>query len=119
VPAAALLLQLSTVIGAAIPEERAERKWIEGIAIWCAIFLVTLVSECCHTHPGAVQRPAFQRAPTPWLVPELKPTLAVAPAHTANQPTHPRPLPGAVNDYQKDLQFRKLNAQKDVIDIKV
>lgn len=26
--------------------------------------------------------------------------------------------PGAVNDYQKDLQFRKLNAQKDVIDVK-
>lgn len=38
-------LQLSTVLGAAIPEERAERKWIEGIAIWAAIFLVTLVSE--------------------------------------------------------------------------
>ncbi len=24
-----------------------------------------------------------------------------------------------MNDYQKDLQFRKLNAQKDVIDVKV
>jgi hypothetical protein len=24
-----------------------------------------------------------------------------------------------LNDYQKDLQFRKLNAQKDVIDVKV
>jgi hypothetical protein len=39
------LLQLSTVIGAAIPEERHEGKWIEGIAIWVAIFLVTFVSE--------------------------------------------------------------------------
>jgi hypothetical protein len=39
-------LQLSTVIGAAIPEERHEGKWIEGIAIWVAIFLVTFVSEC-------------------------------------------------------------------------
>lgn len=28
-------------------------------------------------------------------------------------------LVGAGNDYQKDLQFRKLNASKDVIDIKV
>jgi hypothetical protein len=27
--------------------------------------------------------------------------------------------PGALNDYQKDLQFRKLNAQKDVIEVKV
>jgi hypothetical protein len=26
---------------------------------------------------------------------------------------------GAGNDYQKDLQFRKLNAQKDVIEVKV
>ena len=36
---------------------------------------------------------------------------------TTNQPT-PQPT-AALNDYQKDLQFRKLNAQKDVIDIKV
>lgn len=35
--------QLSTVLGAAIPEERLERKWIEGVAIWVAIFLVTTV----------------------------------------------------------------------------
>lgn len=26
---------------------------------------------------------------------------------------------GAVNDYQKDLQFKKLNAQKDVVEVKV
>jgi Ca2+-transporting ATPase len=26
---------------------------------------------------------------------------------------------GAGNDYQKDLQFRKLNAQKDIIEVKV
>jgi magnesium-transporting ATPase (P-type) len=60
---------LSTVLGAAFAEEREKRKWIEGIAIWVAIFLVTTVS--------------------------------------------------ALNDYQKDLQFRKLNAQKDVIQVKV
>ncbi|KAF6264067.1 hypothetical protein COO60DRAFT_1457828 [Scenedesmus sp. NREL 46B-D3] len=60
---------LSTVLGAAIPEERHEGKWVEGIAIWVAIFLVTFVS--------------------------------------------------AINDFQKDLQFRKLNAQKDVIEVKV
>ena len=34
-------------------------------------------------------------------------------------PRHPlyiRNPPGAGNDYQKDLQFRKLNAQKDIIE---
>lgn len=37
------------MIGAAIPEERHEKKWIEGIAIWVAILLVTLVSEWAQT----------------------------------------------------------------------
>lgn len=31
----------------------------------------------------------------------------------------PPPSKGAGNDYQKDLQFRKLNAVKDIIEIKV
>jgi hypothetical protein len=44
-PTAGAALQLSTVLGAAIPEERHEGKYIEGIAIWVAIFLVTFVSE--------------------------------------------------------------------------
>lgn len=26
---------------------------------------------------------------------------------------------GAVNDYQKDMQFKKLNEQKDVVEVKV
>jgi len=43
---------------------------------------------------------------------QLTPTRTVLLPHLAL-------LPGALNDYQKDLQFRKLNAQKDVIDIKV
>jgi len=60
---------VSTGLGAGIPEERAHNGWIEGVAIWVAVFAVTMV--------------------------------------------------GAVNDYQKDQQFRKLNAQKDTIDIKV
>jgi Ca2+-transporting ATPase len=29
------------------------------------------------------------------------------------------PAAGAGNDYQKDLQFRKLNAQKDIIEVTV
>ncbi|GLI62465.1 hypothetical protein VaNZ11_005095 [Volvox africanus] len=60
---------VSTILGSAIPEEREKRHWIEGIAIWVAVIIVTLV--------------------------------------------------GAGNDYSKDLQFRKLNAQKDKIQIKV
>lgn len=60
---------ISTVLGAAIPEERAHNGWIEGVAIWVAVLLVTCV--------------------------------------------------GAGNDYNKDLQFRKLNAQKDAVMVKV
>lgn len=60
--------QVSTALGAGIPEERDHRGYIEGIAIWIAIILVTGV--------------------------------------------------GALNDWQKDLQFRKLNEQKDVIKVR-
>jgi P-type Ca2+ transporter type 2C len=54
---------------AAIPSEREHNAWIEGVAIWVAVILVSMV--------------------------------------------------GSVNDYQKELQFRKLNAEKDSINIKV
>jgi len=60
---------VSTILGAAVPEEREENSWSEGVAIWVAVFVVSLV--------------------------------------------------GAVNDWHKDRQFQKLNAQKDVIDVKV
>ncbi|MEW5301157.1 MAG: hypothetical protein WDW36_004035 [Sanguina aurantia] len=60
---------ISTVLGAAIPEERMNKGWIEGAAIWVAVILVVAV--------------------------------------------------GAGNDYQKDIQFRKLNASKDVFMVKV
>lgn len=60
---------VSTVLGAAIPEERADNAWTEGVAIWVAVLVVSLV--------------------------------------------------GAGNDWHKDRQFQKLNAQKDVIEIKV
>ena len=60
---------VSTVLGAGIPEERAHRGWIEGVAIWCAVLIVAMVGSC--------------------------------------------------NDYQKELQFRKLNAEKDSIMVKV
>ncbi|EFJ50671.1 hypothetical protein VOLCADRAFT_88435 [Volvox carteri f. nagariensis] len=60
---------VSTILGAAIAEQRKHGEWIEGVAIWVAIIIVVSVS--------------------------------------------------AGNDYQKDRQFRKLNAQKDKIMVKV
>ncbi len=39
-------MQVSTVLGAAIPEQRAKNEWIEGVAIWVAILLVSVVGEC-------------------------------------------------------------------------
>lgn len=60
---------VSTVLGFAIRSQREEAAWTEGIAIWVAVGVVSLV--------------------------------------------------GAGNDYQKDLQFKKLNAAKDVYDVKV
>ncbi len=35
--------QVSTVLGVAIPEERQESGWVEGVAIWVAIAVVVLV----------------------------------------------------------------------------
>ncbi|GLC43255.1 hypothetical protein PLESTF_000409400 [Pleodorina starrii] len=36
---------VSTVLGAAIPEQRRESGWVEGVAIWVAIAVVVLVSS--------------------------------------------------------------------------
>ncbi len=60
---------VSTVLGVAVPAEREQNAWVEGVAIWVAVAVVSLV--------------------------------------------------GAGNDWSKDRSFQKLNAQKDVIDIKV
>ncbi|EFN57544.1 hypothetical protein CHLNCDRAFT_6358, partial [Chlorella variabilis] len=60
---------ISTILGAAVPEERENSAWTEGVAIWVAVLVVSLV--------------------------------------------------GAFNDWNKDRQFQKLNAQKDIIEVKV
>eukprot|EP00803_Ostreobium_quekettii_P006058 evm.model.scf_144.7 EVM.evm.TU.scf_144.7 scf_144:78288-87675(-) len=60
---------VSTILGASLKEEREEGGYVEGIAIWVAVFVVSLV--------------------------------------------------GAVNDYQKDQQFRKLNEQKEMFEVTV
>ncbi|KAL4450031.1 hypothetical protein ABPG77_010700 [Micractinium sp. CCAP 211/92] len=60
---------VSTVLGVAVPAEREDSAWSEGVAIWVAVLVVSLV--------------------------------------------------GAFNDWNKDRQFQKLNAQKDIIEVKV
>jgi Ca2+-transporting ATPase len=60
---------ISTVLGVAVPAEREDSAWSEGVAIWVAVLVVSLV--------------------------------------------------GAFNDWNKDRQFQKLNAQKDIIEVKV
>lgn len=37
--------QVSTVIGAAVKEQRDEAAWTEGVAIWVAVLVVSLVGE--------------------------------------------------------------------------
>jgi P-type Ca2+ transporter type 2C len=46
-------LQISTILGAAIPEERKHNGWIEGVAIWVAVLAVTLVGKLPATGCGA------------------------------------------------------------------
>lgn len=60
---------LSLVLGLAIAEERKDKNYIDGIAIWVAVFAVSFI--------------------------------------------------GTFNDYQKEKQFRKLNARKEPTSVKV
>jgi predicted aconitase len=39
------VVQVSTVLGVAVPEEREHNAWTEGVAIWVAVFVVSLVGE--------------------------------------------------------------------------
>ena len=59
----------STILGVAVTSEREQNAWTEGVAIWVAVLVVSLV--------------------------------------------------GAGNDWHKDRQFQRINAQKDVIEVKV
>lgn len=52
------MLKVSTVLGVAIPEERADNAWTEGVAIWVAVIVVSgvgmfnlpplLSPKCCY-----------------------------------------------------------------------
>jgi Ca2+-transporting ATPase len=37
--------QISTVIGVAVKSQREESAWSEGVAIWIAVLVVSLVGE--------------------------------------------------------------------------
>ena len=39
------LVQISTILGAAIPSERADNGWVEGVAIWVAVLVVVSVGK--------------------------------------------------------------------------
>lgn len=39
---------VSTALGAGLPEQRAKGEWIEGVAIWVAVLLVSTVGEWCN-----------------------------------------------------------------------
>ena len=40
-----VVLQVSTVIGAAVKSQREESGWSEGVAIWVAVLIVSFVGE--------------------------------------------------------------------------
>lgn len=40
-----LLLQISTVLGSAVKDQREESAWSEGVAIWVAVIVVSGVGE--------------------------------------------------------------------------
>ena len=37
--------QVSTVLGVVIREQREEKAWTEGVAIWAAVLVVSLVGQ--------------------------------------------------------------------------
>lgn len=37
--------QISTILGVAVPAEREDSAWSEGVAIWVAVLVVSLVGE--------------------------------------------------------------------------
>lgn len=44
--------QVSTVLGVVIREQREEKAWTEGVAIWVAVMVVSLVGlhSCCQCY---------------------------------------------------------------------
>ena len=57
------MLQISTVIGAALPSERAQNGWTEGVAIWVAVIIVSLVGELTVCVAATVYRISSRKCP--------------------------------------------------------
>jgi Ca2+-transporting ATPase len=102
--------QVSTVLGAALPDQRAKNEWIEGVAIWVAVLLVTCVGTLCICGSFLIA----QQLSSPELTCKSQCCYA---AWVNPQDLHA--FSGAGNDWNKDKQFRKLNSQKDEIRVKV
>lgn len=71
--------QVSTVLGAAVPEQRAEGGWVEGVAIWVAIAIVVLVGAGNDYAKDIKFRRAEFRVMPPPPPPRAPPQLADAP----------------------------------------
>ena len=113
--------QVSTVLGAVIPTQRAEQAWTEGVAIWVAVIVVSFVGalppppqtpstveQLCDMHYGRLSTAATGMC---YCV-RLSAHLYVSEKRARRVRT------ASGNDFQKDQQFRKLNKQKDTIEVK-
>ena len=97
------------MIGAALPSERAQSGWTEGVAIWVAVIIVSLVGRLHHTlHCISV----CTDCPYGWALRCHLPSSCDVRIGTTVR------LPAASgNDYQKERQFKKINSQKDSIEV--
>ena len=107
-PNAPHCLQISTVIGAALPSERAQSGWTEGVAIWVAVIIVSLVGKPSHTCFRCTACSHGQAS-----------VCSLPSTFYRNEHTGTRGYLSAAsgNDYQKERQFKKINSQKDSIEV--
>ena len=54
-------MQVSTVLGVAIEEEREQNAWSEGVAIWVAVIVVSLVGERNYFFSLLIERATIHR----------------------------------------------------------
>jgi hypothetical protein len=75
--------QVSTILGAVIPSQRAERAWTEGVAIWVAVVVVSFVGAAralpcsTRTHATGAALPARRRRRAPHA--DLQPRVSAVP----------------------------------------
>ncbi len=69
-------LQVSTVLGSVLEEQRIHNEWIEGVAIWIAVIIVIFVGESYNKTPlqwcwlGYISRCAVHMHGTGTMPPE-------------------------------------------------